>query len=67
MTYQYARLAVGRKAPYRDAFVALPCDEHGNVLIFESEEEEAVNCWTRKVIGYEIKDKVMYCRLEGIK
>ena len=68
MTYQYARLAVAHGRPkYREAEYIVPWDEHGNVLSFNSEDEEMFSCATKKVIGYEIKDKVMYCRLEGFK
>lgn len=63
MTYQYARLAVGIK--FKGADYSCPCTEDGTPIDYTTEYEEMLYC-TKKVIGYEIKDNVMYCRLEGV-
>lgn len=65
MTYQYARLAVGRK--FKDAREAVPLTESGDELPPMTQDARDALTWTKKVISYEIKDGVMYCRLEGIK
>lgn len=65
MTFQYARLAVGRR--FRDAYEAVPLTESGRELPPMPEEELMFLTWAKKVISYEIKDGVMYCRLEGVK
>lgn len=65
MTFQYARLAVGRK--FRDVFEAVPLTESGEELPIMTEEDLEIMTWTKKVLSYEIKDGVMYCRLEGLK
>jgi hypothetical protein len=67
MTYQYARLAVGRLKRYRDAWDIVPLTESGEELPTMSEQDLENLTWTKKVIDYEIKDGVMYCRLEGVK
>lgn len=67
MTWQYIRLAVGRIKQYRDADYAEPCDEDGNILYYCGFDDDFYRYATKKVIGYEIRDKVMYCRLEGVK
>lgn len=66
MTYRYLNLAIGRKKEWIDVSDTVPCDMYGTVLTFNSEDEEMFGTWTKKVIDYEIKDKVMYCRLEGV-
>lgn len=63
MTYHYATLAIGRKKEYRDVDYTVPCDRDGNPLSFNSQLEEEINTWTKKVISYEIRNKVMYCCL----
>ena len=67
MTFQYARLAVGRLKRYRDAWDIVPLTESGEELPPMSEEDLENLTWTKKVIDYEIKDGVMYCRLEGVR
>ena len=67
MTYQYARLAIGRKKKWRDVFDIVPLTESGDELPVLPPDELDFMTWTRKVISYEIKDGVMYCRLEGLK
>lgn len=67
MTFQYARLAVGRLKRFRDACEAIPLTESGEELPLMSEEEQVYTIWAKKVIDYEIRDGVMYCRLEGVK
>ena len=66
MTYRYLNLAVGRKKQWRDIFDTVPCDEDGNILVFNSEDEEMFGTWKKKVLGYEVKDRMMYVRLEGV-
>ena len=63
MTYRYAMLAIGRKPEWRDVWDTVPCDEEWNPLSFSSQMEADINTWTKKVLDYEIRDKVMYCRL----
>ena len=63
MTYRYLNLAVGRKKEYRDVYDTVPCDEDGNELIFRSADDEMFGTWKKEVIDYEIRDKIMYCRL----
>ena len=65
MSYQYARLAAGRKKQYRDAFYVCPCTEAGEPIDCISEEDE-YQYYCKHVIAYEIKDSVMYCHLEGV-
>lgn len=67
MTYQYARLAVGRIKKFRNVFEAVPLTESGEELPPMTQDALDILTWTKKVIGYEIKDGVMYCRLEGVK
>lgn len=63
MTYRYAMLAVGRKPEWRDVRETVPCDESGIPLSFGSQFEEEIRTWTKKVISYEIRNKIMYCNL----
>lgn len=65
MTYQYARLAVGRK--FKDAREAVPLTESGEELPPMAQDALDALTWTKKVISYEIKDGVMYCRLKGVR
>lgn len=65
MTYQYIRLAVGRLKRYWDADYVEPCDEHGSPLPYMGFDDDFYRYGTMKVIDYEIKDRVMYCRLKG--
>ena len=67
MTYQYARLAVGRMRKGRNELEAVPLTESGEELPPMTQDALDILTWTKKVIGYEIKDGVMYCRLEGVK
>ena len=67
MTFQYARLAVGRLRKYREVFEAVPLTESGEELPIMPEKELELLTWARKVKSYEITDGVMYCRLEGLK
>ena len=67
MTYQYARLAVGRLKRYRDAWDIVPLTESGEELPPMTETDMQYKIWTKNVIDYEIKDGVMYCRLEGVR
>lgn len=67
MTFQYARLAVGRKKEYRGAREAVPLTENGKELPPMPEDELAALTWTKKVLEYEIRDEVMYCKLKGVK
>lgn len=67
MTFQYARLAVGRLRKYREVFEAVPLTESGEELPIMPERELERLTWAKKVKSYEIKDGVMYCRLEGLK
>lgn len=67
MTFQYARLAVGRLKRYRDAFEAVPLTESGEELPPMTEDEQMHKVWAKQIESYEIKDGVMYCRLKGVK
>lgn len=67
MTYRYVNLAAGRKKKWKDVIDTVPCDMYGTVLTFGSEDEEMFGTWAKKVLEYEIIDKIMYCKLEGVK
>lgn len=67
MTFRYAMLAVGRIERYRGVAEAIPLTEDGNELPPMSPEQFMLRTWTKKVKSYEIKDGIMYCRLEGVK
>lgn len=64
MSYQYARLAVGRKKEYRDAWVAVPCDRYGLPLPSLSDDDELIKYGSRKVLDYDIKNGAMLCYLD---
>ena len=67
MRYHYATLAVGRKKEYMDAYEAVPLTETGESLPPMSQLELEMLTWNLKVLSWEIKDGIMYCRLEGLK
>ena len=67
MTFQYARRAVGRLKRFNDIYEAVPLTESGEELPIMTEEEMEFLTWPKKVIDYEIRDGIMYCRLEGVK
>ena len=67
MTFQYARLAIGRLKRYRNVWDIVPLTESGEELPPMSEEDMERLTWTKKIMSYEIKDGVMYCKLKGVK
>ena len=67
MTFQYARRAVGRLKRFKDIYEAVPLTESGEELPVMTEEEMEFLTWPKKVIDYEIRNGIMYCRLEGVK
>lgn len=66
MTFQYARLAVGRLKRYRDAFDIVPLTESGEELPPMTEETQMYTIWAKQIVSYEVRDGVMYCRLKGV-
>lgn len=63
MSYQYARLAVGRKNKFRGAWVAVPCDSEGTPLPSLSDNDELFRYGTKRVTDYRIENGVLLCYL----
>ena len=66
MSWQYIYKAVGTYR-WRFADWVEPCDEHGNILPYLGDDDMFMRYATLKVKDFEVKDRVMYCRLEGVK
>lgn len=64
MTFQYIKLAVGRLKQYGDIVEAVPLDRNGNELPPVSERTAMILCATKKVLDYEVRDNIMFCRLD---
>lgn len=66
MTWQYIWRAVGTYR-YRFADDVEPCDEDGNLLPYYGDEDAFLRYGAKKVLDYEVRDRIMYCRLEGVR
>ena len=67
MTYQYARLAIGRTPKLKRVYGIELYTEDGRPLPFMSEEEAFYRFGCKKISEYWIEDMVMHCKLEGVK
>lgn len=63
MSYHYCTLAIGRKPQFMDVECVVPCDKHGNVLPCVDSQGDMIY-WTKKVLSYGKKDRVLYCILD---
>lgn len=67
MTFQYARLAIGRTPKFKKVYDIELYTEDGRPLPLMSEEEAFYRFGCKKIAEYWIEDMVLHCKLEGVK
>lgn len=67
MTYQYISKAIYRLPKFRDVIAIELHKEDGSPLPPLGEEEAFYLFGCRKVAGYWIENRIMHCRLEGVR
>lgn len=67
MTYQYARLAIGRTPKLKGIYDIELYTEDGEPLPIMSEDEAFMRFGCKKIKEYWLEDMVMHCILEGVK
>jgi len=69
MTYRYCQLAQGKNLSersgilWRDIVAVVPCNKNGEELVFKNEADELF-LWEKQVVSWEIKEHILYARLE---